>query len=223
MSHTLTALAAAGPLAAGWSLHSLLLRRRIEVARRDPLTGLLARDGFEERARRSLAGGQRAVYVVDLNWFKAVNDTYGHAAGDAVLRTTGQRLGRWADDNDGVAGRLGGDEFAAIACIYGTADLRHALNDLLHRLEQPVEFDSHHIAVHASIGAARHWRTSTRDLSALLRRADEEMYKAKQGGGGWGIAGGDWAIAQNLTPELRTVNGRREGRPGTTAQAGGAA
>ncbi|MFF1476262.1 GGDEF domain-containing protein [Streptomyces sp. NPDC058301] len=211
MSQTLTALSAALPLAAGWSVHSLRLRRRIEDARRDPLTGLWTREAFEERARKSLSQRcQRAVLVLDLNWFKQINDTFGHAAGDAVIRATGQRLGQWAKDNSGVAGRLGGDEFAAVIPAYGIDNLRSDLDDLLGRLDQPVEFDGRRIEVFASVGAAWYYRAGTGDLSALLRRADEQMYKAKQRGGGW-------RIAQRLgtAPEMRTVNGRREGRPGT--------
>ncbi|OEJ36224.1 GGDEF domain-containing protein [Streptomyces agglomeratus] len=212
MSQTLTALAAALPLAAGWSLDALRLHRRIEGARRDPLTGLWTRDAFEERARKSLTQGQqRAVYVLDLNGFKEINDTIGHAAGDAVIRATGQRLGRWTEGHAGVAGRLGGDEFAAITPACGIHHLCSALRDLLDRLEQPVEFDGQPIDVSASIGAARYWRTGTADLSALLRAADEQMYQAKQTGGGWGIA-----PKLEPAPAFRTVNGRRDGRPGTS-------
>ncbi|MGZ9931212.1 GGDEF domain-containing protein [Streptomyces sp. NC-S4] len=213
MSHTMTALSAALPLASGWSVHSLWMRRRIEAAHRDPLTGLWTRDPFEERARKSLSGGsQRAVLVLDLNRFKEINDTLGHAAGDAVIRETGQRLGRWAEEHAGIAGRLGGDEFAAVIPGYGIDKLRVDLFMLTGRLGQPVPFDGRPIGVHASIGAAYH-RTGTGELSTLLRRADEQMYRAKQVGGGW-------RIAHRLTvPSMSTVNGRRDGRRGTSGKA----
>ncbi|MGW5846665.1 GGDEF domain-containing protein [Streptomyces sp. NPDC055254] len=213
MSHTVTALAAALPLVSGWSVHSLWMRRRIETARRDPLTGLWTRDPFEERARKSLSHKcQRAVLVLDLNRFKEINDTLGHAAGDAVIRATGQRLGRWAEEHAGVAGRLGGDEFAAIIPGYGIDQLRVDLFMLTGRLDQPVPFDGHPIEVHTSIGAA-YYRTGTGELSTLLRRADEQMYRAKQRGGGW-------RIAHRLTvPAMSTVNGRRDGRRGTSGEA----
>ncbi|MGW6407381.1 GGDEF domain-containing protein [Streptomyces vinaceus] len=213
MSHTLAALSAALPLASGWSVHSLWMRRRIETARRDPLTGLWTRDPFEERARKSLARGcQRAVLVLDLNRFKAINDTLGHAAGDAVIRETGQRFGRWAEEHAGVAGRLGGDEFAALIPGYGIDKLRADLFMLTGRLAQPVPFDGRPIEVSASIGAA-YYRTGNGDLSTLLRRADEQMYRAKQRGGGW-------RIAHRLSvPEVGTVNGRRDGRRGTSGVA----
>ncbi|MFF1376774.1 GGDEF domain-containing protein [Streptomyces sp. NPDC058308] len=217
MSYALTTLAAALPLASGWSVHSLWMRRRIDAARRDPLTGLWTRDPFEERARKSLTRGQQqAVYVVDLNWFKEINDTFGHTAGDAVLRATGRRFDQWAHDNAGTAGRLGGDEFAALTPVYGTTgtvtgNLLVKLADLLDRLEQPVEFDGQRIDVHASIGVARYWRAGSADLSALLRRADEQMYRAKREGGGFSIA-----PLFGSAPEFGTVNGRRAGRRGTT-------
>ncbi|WP_405756741.1 GGDEF domain-containing protein [Streptomyces sp. NBC_00073] len=217
MSHSLTALSAALPLAAGWSVHSLRLRRQIDAAHRDPLTGLWTRDPFEERARKSLSHkSQRAVLVLDLDRFKEINDTLGHAAGDAVIRATGQRLGRWAEEHAGVAGRLGGDEFAAVIPGYGIDKLRADLFMLTGRLDQPVLFDGHQIEVHTSIGAAYH-RTGTANLSTLLRRADEQMYKAKQRGGGWRIA------HRLAVPAAGTVNGRRDGRRGTARGTGAAA
>ncbi|MEU5688031.1 GGDEF domain-containing protein [Streptomyces venezuelae] len=209
----MTALSVALPLTAGWSLNSLWLRRRIKDTRHDPLTGLWTRAEFEKRACKSLARGkQRAVLLLDLNWFKQINDTYGHATGDAVLRATGLRLGAWADAHHGVAGRLGGDEFAALVDVGGTSDtgtgnLNAKLLNLIGRLEQPVIFEGRVIDVHVSIGAARSGRA---DLSALLRLADEHMYRIKQEGGGFSIA-----PAREHGPALGTVNGRRAGRPGT--------
>ncbi|MEV4873716.1 GGDEF domain-containing protein [Streptomyces syringium] len=223
MSEILTAAAAAVPLAAGWSVHSLWLRRRIEVARRDPLSGLWTREAFEERARKILSKGQqRAVLVLDLNGFKQINDTHGHAAGDAVISATGRRLGAWAAGHRGVAGRLGGDEFAAVTDVDGTTgtvtgNLSAKLLDLIRRLERPVSFEGRLIDVHISVGVARCWRDPS-DLSALLRLADEHMYRIKQEGGGFDIA-----PRYGSAPAFRTVNGRREGRRGTTsgAEAGG--
>lgn len=218
MSELMFAAAAGLPLLVGWSVHALRLTRRIEAARRDPLTGLWTRDAFEERARKSLSKGQqRAVLVLDLNWFKQINDTHGHAAGDAVIRATGMRLGAWAAGHNGVAGRLGGDEFAAVTDVCGesatvTENLSAKLLDLVRSLERPVPFEGRDIDVHVSIGVARYWRAPA-DLSALLRLADEHMYRIKQEGGGFSIAP-RWERA----PALPTVHGRRLGRPGTAKE-----
>ncbi|MDQ1068796.1 GGDEF domain-containing protein [Streptomyces canus] len=141
MSELLFAAAAGLPMAAGWSLHALRLRRRIETARRDPLTGLFTRDAFAERALKVLAGGPSAIYITDLNRFKEINDTYGHAAGDAVIAATGRRLAEWADVNGGIVVRLGGDEFAAVARVFSLADLSWTLGELTRAIEQPVTVD----------------------------------------------------------------------------------
>ncbi|MEU2873778.1 GGDEF domain-containing protein [Streptomyces olivoreticuli] len=210
MNEVLTVAASAVPLAAGWSLHFLRLRRRIETARRDPLTGLPTRAGFEARARRRLARSPAAVVVIDLDGFKTLNDTYGHAAGDAALAHTGRvladRVRHW-----GLAARLGGDEFGLVLPA-SAHNVRLEAYRLHTRLVQPFDFEGAALAVGASIGAV-----ATRpgaDLSAALRRADEAMYAAKQTGSGCFVALG-------LSPALPTVNGRRTGRPGTTTPAGG--
>ncbi|MEV5277644.1 GGDEF domain-containing protein [Streptomyces sp. NPDC052811] len=217
MSEILTSLAAALPLASGWSIHSLWMQRRIASARRDPLTGLLNRDTFEERASKFLNGGPLAVYFVDLDRFKQTNDTYGHAAGDSVIRATGHRIQEWATENGGLAARLGGDEFVAVTSVYSAGEFDWALYDLSDRLERPVAFEGTQLGVAASIGTIRiDPRTELADLSALLRRADEEMYKAKQTEAGW-------SVALSVAPTLGTVNGRRAGRRGTAGGTGAGA
>ncbi|ADI09741.1 diguanylate cyclase with PAS/PAC sensor [Streptomyces bingchenggensis BCW-1] len=205
---TLHTVAAAGPLAAGWAVHGLWFRRRIEAARRDPLTGLLGRDAFERRARKLLAGGSCAVLIVDLDGFKTLNDSAWHAAGDAALRAVGSRLICWKRVAGGVVARLGGDEFAAAIYVRSLAELRWELGRLHTALCEPVRFEGRPVFVGASIGAYWHPRRTPVDLSTAMRRADEVMYAVKQTGGGW-------SIACNPTPAYRTVNGRRDGRPGT--------
>ncbi|MYT19975.1 diguanylate cyclase [Streptomyces sp. SID7760] len=214
MSHTITALAAALPLASGWSVHSLWMRRRIAAARRDPLTGLLTRDGFSEAARRWLSTIRpRAVCLIDLNEFKQINDTYGHAAGDAVIRAVGERLREWALNNSAVVGRLGGDEFAAVAPAYSESQLAETLGSLTAGLERPVEAGGQSLSISAAIGVVRfNPRTDRADLPELLRVADEQMYRAKR-------TGTPWMQALSCAPEQATVNGRRDGRPGTRGEA----
>jgi diguanylate cyclase (GGDEF)-like protein len=99
-------------LAGGWIIHAHLLHKRLHRVRRDPLTGLLTRDGWNRAADRIIRRHEgAAVLVIDLDGFKAVNDTFGHEAGDAVIAAAGQRLAAWCSER-GIAGRLGGDEFA---------------------------------------------------------------------------------------------------------------
>ncbi|MET8982052.1 GGDEF domain-containing protein [Streptomyces sp. NPDC004539] len=211
MSEVLFAAVAGLPLAAGWSVHALLLGRKVEAARHDPLTGLWTRDAFEDRAHKLLARGEgRAVLLLDLDGFKEINDTFGHAAGDAVIRTVGMRLGAWAAGYGGVAGRLGGDEFAAVVDA-GEGLGGHVL-ELVGSIERPVLSQGRPVDVSVSVGVARHTGRGG-DLSALLRVADERMYRIKREGGGASIAPDGATL-----PVLPTVHGRRFGRPGTTGR-----
>jgi len=115
MNALLTAVSAAGPLACGWGVHGLLLGRRLTAARRDPLSGLWTRAAFERAALRILGSQMHtAVVLVDLDGFKALNDRFGHAAGDAAIRATAASLTDAVSSYPGaVVGRLGGDEFVA--------------------------------------------------------------------------------------------------------------
>ncbi|MGC4964929.1 GGDEF domain-containing protein [Streptomyces globisporus] len=209
MSTLLTALATAGPLAAGWSVHTVWLRRSLRSARRDPLTGLRTRDGFTRRANAMLKDPRAVVVLADVDHFKQINDQYGHAAGDALLKATADRLAHYVG-RDGVAGRLGGDEFAAVVIdTHGTiADLLAVLHGVLAR-----PADGMNPAVRTTVslgwvGAADH---PGEDLSGLLRRADEAMYAAKQARAGVRRAG--------LGTLFATLTGRRSGRRGTHTDA----
>lgn len=212
MTDVVTTVLAAAPLAAGWSVHALWSRRRIDRARRDPLTGLPGREGFQRRARRLMRAGEAVVVLVDLDHFKDLNDTHGHGAGDCALATSAARLAGWADAHGGSAARLGGDEFAAI--LPSRKDLYRALTDLHLSLCTPVSYRSHSLVVGASIGAYVGPILPEDPLQRAMRRADEAMYGAKRAGGGW-------QIAKTLTPSMTTTNGRRTGRPGTTPLPGG--
>ncbi|MEU5431241.1 GGDEF domain-containing protein [Streptomyces olivoreticuli] len=214
MNEVLTALASAAPMAAGWSLHGLRLRRRIAAARRDPLTGLPGRAAFTALARRDLRTAGAVVVLVDLDRFKTVNDTHGHAAGDAVLIAAAAELRMWAGVLGGSTGRLGGDEFAAIFVPRYPGAVRYDLQDLHDCLSAPVPFRGTELRVGASIGAIATASLPAPALDVALRRADEAMYAAKREGGGW-------RIAEGPVPEMTSTNGRRTGRPGTTTPAGG--
>ncbi|MEV8048501.1 GGDEF domain-containing protein [Streptomyces bacillaris] len=205
MSALLTALAAAGPLAAGWSVHTVWLRRSLRTARRDPLTGLRTRDGFTRRATALLKDPRAVVVLADVDHFKDINDTHGHAAGDALLKATADRLAHYVG-RDGVAGRLGGDEFAAVVIdTHGTiGDLLAVLHGVLAR---PADGLDPTVRTTVSLGWVRSSDHPAEDLSGLLRRADEAMYTAKQARAGVRRAG--------LGRLLATWSGRRAGRRGT--------
>ncbi|MER5617586.1 GGDEF domain-containing protein [Streptomyces sp. NPDC002215] len=164
-------------LAGGWALHAYRLYQRLHRVRRDPLTGLLTRDGWSRAADRVIRRHRRAtVLLADLNGFKAVNDRHGHDAGDAVLAAAGERLAAWCGKND-VAGRLGGDEFVAV--LADDARLPDRLADLAQLLRQPVDHNDERLRVGASIGAARMSELDTPTLSAALKAADTAMYRIK--------------------------------------------
>ncbi|MEU3417858.1 GGDEF domain-containing protein [Streptomyces murinus] len=171
-----TQLIAAGLPSLGWAVHGGLLLRRLASARRDPLTGLHTRAGWTTRAEHLLAKHPGAlVILVDLDDFKAINDTHGHAAGDTVLTTTARRLSTWCGHH-GIAARLGGDEFAAIVTSPDhTADL-HVLRE---SLDQPVEHAGHTLPVSASVGFCHRTDLPVPSLTDALSAADAAMYTAK--------------------------------------------
>ena len=173
--------------------------RAIDSALRDPLTGLLNRRLFQVQAMAALearqahivtdpvdvpsdAGGQ-AVLLIDLDRFKSVNDTLGHAVGDGLLGLVSKRLRGIARAGDVVA-RLGGDEFAILVATAadraGLAGLAGRLVDVIGR---PYLVDGHLINIGASIGLALAPKDGD-TYDRLLRNADLALYDAKAGGRG---------------------------------------
>ncbi|MFM9457026.1 GGDEF domain-containing protein [Streptomyces europaeiscabiei] len=209
MNTLATVLLSALPLAAGWAAHVWWLRGCLNTARRDPLTGLRTRDGFTHRATALLRDPRAVVVLADVDKFKHINDTYGHAAGDALLKATADRLAHHVG-RSGVAGRLGGDEFAAVLIDdHNTAgDLLAVLHSVLAR---PVDGQDPAVRTTVSLGWVRAADFSADDLSGLLRRADEAMYAAKQARAGTRGAG--------LGRLFATVAGRRAGRTGARKDA----
>ncbi|WP_326759315.1 GGDEF domain-containing protein [Streptomyces phaeochromogenes] len=209
MSTLTTVLLSALPLMAGWAVHVWWLRARLHTARRDPLTGLRTRDGFTRRATALLKNPRAVVVLADVDRFKQINDTHGHAAGDALLKATAERLAHHVG-RSGVVGRLGGDEFAAVVIDdHGTAgDLLAVLHGVLAR---PVEDQDPDMHTTVSLGWVRAVDFPADGLSGLLRRADEAMYAAKQARAGLRRAGLGWLFA--------TVTGRRAGRTGARTAA----
>ncbi|MFD9289614.1 GGDEF domain-containing protein [Streptomyces sp. NPDC060030] len=193
----------------GWTVHAVSLHRKLAAARRDPLTGLLGRDGYTAKAQQitDRYGNAALVVLVDLDHFKQINDgPGGHAAGDRVLAATATRLTAWAGSR-GAVGRLGGDEFA-VAVRIGPARRELRLAQLTQLLAQPVEVeDGVLVDVAASVGAASPDVLGTTDLGLLQRAADAAMYAGKHTGRA--------VLAGPQHATVPSINGRRAGRPGT--------
>ncbi len=160
------------------------------LAFNDVLTGLANRTVFLDRVTLALARSARsghfpAVLFLDLDEFKAVNDSLGHAAGDRLLQVVAERLRAAIRPADCVA-RLGGDEFAVLIEDVGTADLAAATaNRLLQVLRAPIEIEGRQITGRGSIGIALAGAGTT-SPNDLLRDADAAMYRAKaRGRGNW--------------------------------------
>ncbi len=153
----------------------------------DPLTGLLNRASFARRVREviSRVHGNRtnAVVFIDLDDFKPINDVYGHAAGDQVLKTVGQRLLGSIRPHD-LASRFGGDEFVVFVNPVASRDEAvEAANRLLSIIRQPVVIDDNQIVnPGASVGIAISSPDDT--YEAILERADAAMFRAKKRGKG---------------------------------------
>jgi diguanylate cyclase (GGDEF)-like protein len=152
-------------------------------AQHDSLTGLSNRALFYELVQRQLALAQRrhvcfAIAVIDLDGFKAVNDTDGHAAGDAVLKATAQRMKDQLRVADTPA-RLGGDEFAVLLCDTELALAGTTLERVVHALSLPHEATSCHVS--ASAGVAFYPQHGT-TVDALMAQADRALYEAKRAG-----------------------------------------
>jgi diguanylate cyclase (GGDEF)-like protein len=160
-------------------------RKAREAASYDGLTGLGNRRLFETRVDALLARGSRcAVLFIDLDGFKPINDIYGHAAGDAVLRAIAGRLRASARHPDDAA-RLGGDEFALLVELrQNDADAAGFLaRRVLKSLREPVEIEGRNIEVGGTIGIAVGPDAGT-IAAALVHAADLAMYEGKREGRG---------------------------------------
>ena len=167
-------------------LWGLSLAPATSGARLDGLTGLADRDAFAAELHQALGGRTpRAVLALDLDRFKAVNDTLGHPVGDALLRTVAGRL-RGALRGGDVAARLGGDEFAVLQDLggAGSPEAAEALAArLVELLSRPYLLAGQVVVVGASIGVALLPEDGD-DATLLMRRADLALYAAKAAGRG---------------------------------------
>lgn len=155
------------------------------LAAHDPLTGLPNRASFIDALDKATADGRSAnsaVFLLDLDRFKAVNDTLGHAAGDLLLKEVGSRLRSAIRENDIVA-RLGGDEFAIVQRLESAAHepaISLALR-IIDLISEPFELGGHSASIGTSIGIAVCPEQGT-DRSELIKKADLALYAVKAEG-----------------------------------------
>ncbi len=181
---------------------TLLLRREVsaKLARReaearvrhlaffDPLTGLPNRVQFQDRLSELMkreAGV--ALLLVDLDGFKQVNDTHGHAAGDAILQHVATALEKVVAPYNGLASRLGGDEFSIILTRNDLQCLKGICQEAVEAINQPISYEGETLSVAASIGVAtdRQFSSETQlNADGLTRAADFALYASKSSGKG---------------------------------------
>jgi diguanylate cyclase (GGDEF)-like protein/PAS domain S-box-containing protein len=158
------------------------------LARFDALTGLPNRLLVNEALARALAEAEKwrarcAFMMIDLDRFKAVNDTLGHPVGDRLLGLVSQRLAKLMTENE-LIGRLGGDEFAVVMReVNATATAEDLARTIIDTLSQPYEIDQHTLYIGASVGMAVSPRDG-RTAETLIRSADLALYRSKDRGGG---------------------------------------
>jgi len=156
------------------------------MATRDNVTGLYNRSFFADSLEHALAQAERhargvALLFMDVDRFKQINDTLGHAAGDRSLRAIGERISASVRDSDIVA-RLGGDEFVALIENLGTPAALHQLAEkIIAAVAQPLQLENGELVLSVSIGVAV-WPTDGRDAPTLMRNADTALYRAKNQG-----------------------------------------
>lgn len=181
-----------------WQMHERLLHE----ARHDGLTGLPNRAVAEDRLEQALARADRrkksfAVFCIDLDGFKAVNDELGHDAGDELLRNVAISLRGRIRHSDTLA-RMGGDEFLAIIdeCASDAA-ARAVANSLIDSLKSPIVLEGRPLVLSASIGIAM-YPADGQNAAQLKRNADQAMYRAKSQGGGQGCF---WSREPQKSPQ----------------------
>ena len=182
-----------------------------QLAMFDGLTGLANRQSFNEHLNNAVARSKRhgtglATLFIDLDRFKRINDTLGHAVGDAVLRQAAQRLQGCVRETDAVASgvsdpssvvaRLGGDEFIVLLRdLLAPRDAMLVANRMIHALSSPFLVDGHELVVTASIGIAMHPADGA-GSEDIVKAADAAMYAAKKLGRN---------TFQFFTPEMNTL------------------
>jgi diguanylate cyclase (GGDEF)-like protein/PAS domain S-box-containing protein len=157
-----------------------------QLAHHDALTSLPNRALFYDRLKQTLALAKRnswtvGVVLADLDHFKSVNDTLGHAVGDKLLRQAAERLAKSVRASDTVA-RLGGDEFAVVLSrLSAPADVAVVAQKILAAFQAPFQVEGESLLATVSIGAAL-YPDDSGDQDALMNNADVAMYRSKEAG-----------------------------------------
>jgi two-component system cell cycle response regulator len=161
-------------------------QRLLQLAHYDQLTGLANRTSFVEHVTRIASRARRlqqrvGVMLLDLDGFKAVNDTHGHEAGDLLLQEISHRVRQVFREYDVVA-RLGGDEFAILLTeVEGPSQIASVAERLLSAIAQPVWVGESYVGISASIGGAL-FPDTAESIAALLKCSDAAMYQVKRAG-----------------------------------------
>ena len=162
-------------------------------ATHDPLTGLPNRAAAYRRLNAALAAGGSArigLCYLDLDGFKAVNDRYGHHAGDELLVTVAERIGRVARDHGALAARIGGDEFVVLAePAMGLGGMVALAAGILAEVSRPVPLSTGRVCVSACAGIVE-CAAGSPDAASMITDADAALYRAKSMGPGcWAVYG----------------------------------
>ena len=158
-----------------------------EMAHSDPLTGLPNRRAIEEWAGRQLRGAARHgfpywVVLADLDSFKSINDTHGHAGGDALLQKFAEILKTVIRASD-ICGRLGGDEFMLVITHVEADAIQRTVQRFCEKLAaQQFQLGEEKVSITASFGIAGFHGKEIVDFDTLVRRADKALYAAKRSG-----------------------------------------
>ncbi|MFY0597689.1 MAG: GGDEF domain-containing protein [Cognatishimia sp.] len=168
------------------SLNERLERARNEaqtLASTDSLTGLKNRRAVEKiMSRKLLDCAPFSLMQLDLDYFKVVNDTYGHAAGDRVLQRVAQILTAAVREQDHVA-RIGGDEFVII--LHGDVSktrIAEISENLIEQLNKPIPYEGNHCKISASIGVSQVEESVPRSMDQVMQEADRALYLSKDNG-----------------------------------------
>lgn len=184
-------------------------RKNRFLALHDALTGLPNRSNFErclEGVIAERAQDRHVVLCLDLDRFKPVNDTYGHQAGDVVLKTVARRIARIVGDT-GIAARIGGDEF--IILLRDRFERDHVLwlcDSLIESVCEPVPIEDGSVHVGASIGVAW-WPDDALTAKAIIRSADEALYRAKESGRGRAYLAGEPETIEDIVADPVRIAG----------------